>query len=454
MLIISITLLLVATAGAFMSTAVADAQQLRLGDRVTFTNGNGVSDVKVDLFEAASPYNRGAFVATTRTGSTGYYGFNVQNGCFILVFEAPTGTSFSPSGPDQWDQRHACISDASRSDVDATLHSTDLHIGDRVTYSNGTGASGVKADLFTASGPHDRQTFLETTTTNAGGYYQFDATNRCYIVVFQAPAGASFSPNGPDRWDQQFVCVDGSSHSDVDTVLYSNLNEPSRPECFAEVFRDDFNGSGAPDPVWYRYDSVGNAGFGIRNPDTITVGDGVLNINASMRNGQLHSGGMSHNLDQAYGFYQFRVRVDADVSEATSAVVLTWPESQNQVPDGENDMFETIASDNGTPIGDADRRPVKSFMHYTENGTDRSTQRLHKNADGSDSDGTVWAIHAMEWTPGEITFYRNGIATSTITQNVPTSRHHVTIQLDAWKNQMGAPVDMQVDWVEIRRYTC
>ena len=107
---------------------------------------------------------------------------------------------------------------------------------------------------------------------------------------------------------------------------------------------------------WNLYDSPGNAGFGLRRPWTITVDDGLLTITAQMVDGLLVSGGMAHRVDQTYGRWEFRVRTDPDPSEATSGVVLTWPQSENWPIDGENNMYETGTN----PV----RSPFMTFIHY------------------------------------------------------------------------------------------
>ena len=35
---------------------------------------------------------------------------------------------------------------------------------------------------------------------------------------------------------------------------------------------------------------------------------------------------------------------------------------------------------------------------------------------------------------------------------IPDNPHRMTVQLDAWEHQMGAPVRMEVDYVEVYKY--
>ena len=231
--------------------------------------------------------------------------------------------------------------------------------------------------------------------------------------------GATTIPPSPTRPDPTPPCL----VSTVDGAVF-------RP-----VFRDDFDGTALDEGAWYPYDSPGNAGFGLRRPEAISVSDDLLVITAQMVDGTLVSGGMAHHIDQTYGRWEFRVRAEPDPSGATSAVVLTWPQSENWPVDGEIDMFET----GRTP----DRTPFMTFVHY---GADNSQEWLTHTADG-----TQWQVMAMEWTPERITMFRNGVFAGQVVNPdaIPHVPHHMTVQLDAWTDVMEGPVRMEVDWVQV-----
>jgi beta-glucanase (GH16 family) len=204
------------------------------------------------------------------------------------------------------------------------------------------------------------------------------------------------------------------------------------------VQSDDFNGSALDTSKWSVYGPwiPGHAGNGIRDGRAITVANGLLTITARMINGTLVSGGMSNRLDQKYGKFEFRVRTDADPTQATSGVVLTWPQSGRWPIDGENDIYET-----GT---DPDRKPVASYIHY---GSTNQQYWFHH----SGVDGTQWHTFAMEWTPSSIKILRDGAVVWTVTNTtaIPDVAHHLSIQLDAFKSSMSGSVRLQVDWVKI-----
>jgi hypothetical protein len=201
------------------------------------------------------------------------------------------------------------------------------------------------------------------------------------------------------------------------------------------VFQDDFNGPVVDLSSWSIYNSPGNAGFGLRRPEAFSISDGNLVVTATMKDGQIVSGGMAHKVNYKYGRFEFRVRSEPDSSEATSAVVLTWPQSEDWPVDGENDIYETLTS--------ANRNPFHTFIHYSaENKT------VHFQHDAV---GEQWHVLAMEWTWEKIVILRDGVVVWKLTDinAIPSVAHHLCIQLDAFKTTMTGTVRMYVDWVKI-----
>jgi hypothetical protein len=214
-------------------------------------------------------------------------------------------------------------------------------------------------------------------------------------------------------------------------------SEPDGP-AFRLSFYDDFDEPTLNTTDWYAYDSVGNAEFGLRRPSALSTKGGRLVITAQMIDGVLVSGGMAHLAPQIYGRFEFRVRTDPDPSQATSGVVLTWPESGNWPVDGENDIYETEEY--------ASRNPFQSFIHYGESNEQEVVTH--------DADGTEWHDMAMDWTRDRIAIYRDGELAGEVTnpEAIPEVPHQLTIQLDAWEQTMGDPVTMEVDSVRVYRW--
>jgi beta-glucanase (GH16 family) len=205
------------------------------------------------------------------------------------------------------------------------------------------------------------------------------------------------------------------------------------------VFDDEFSGSTLSLRKWELYDSPGEGGHGLRRPSAFSLdGRGDLVVTAAMVDGILVSGGMAARYDQAYGYYEVRVRTDPDPTGTLSGVVLTWPRSGNWPQDGENDLYET--QDGGG------HWPFRTFIHY---GADNAKFFYTHRADSSQ-----WHVVGMDWEPDGLTVYRDGVRVWRLTDPnaIPRVAHHVCIQLDAeGTTPLTAPVHMYVDYVRVWR---
>ena len=258
------------------------------------------------------------------------------------------------------------------------------------------------------------------------------------------PAGDAPTAPGADP-DPSGVDDPDADPDDTDPALDSEPSgaTPTTAACFVPVLTETFDGPSLDTSVWEPYDSAGNAGHGLRRPSAITVADGILTITADMEGGQLVSGGMRHRHTQAYGRYEVTVRTSADRSETMSGVVLTWPRSENQAADGENDLYETLAIP-------GDRSRFHSFIHRPGGSAEQQDTTVHA------ADATQWHTVVMEWTPDAIRLYRDGQLVKTVddgpNDRVPDAPHFAAIQLDAWSDSLPAPVMMQVDAITVSAY--
>lgn len=221
--------------------------------------------------------------------------------------------------------------------------------------------------------------------------------------------------------------------------------------CFQPSFRDDFDGD-ALSPNWEVYTGHGaHSPHAVRQAEAISVQNGMLTLTArNDSEGVLVSGGLRHNGLQKYGKYAFRVRTDEDMSNATSGVILTWPISNDQAMDGENNFYETLKAPGR-------RSPFYSFIHepFDDRADGISQKRFVFEADA-----TQWQEITAEWTPGYVQVTRTGPgATATETHRldedgsdrITDATHFLAIQLDLFKDSFpdDRQVKMEVDWVEI-----
>ncbi len=80
----------------------------RIGDRVTDRNGNAVAGVGTDLFTANGDGSRGSYLRSDATDGSGFYGYDVGAGCYVVTFIAPSGRTFVDSGT-PWLNRSSCV---------------------------------------------------------------------------------------------------------------------------------------------------------------------------------------------------------------------------------------------------------------------------------------------------------------------------------------------------------
>jgi hypothetical protein len=245
-----------------------------------------------------------------------------------------------------------------------------------------------------------------------------------------------------------------SSSDESAQALPIGGEECSNGSRYKLVFEEQFNQSNLAqlEENWDIFDnSPGHAGYGRREREAVSVGDGVLNIKAGMRNGVLQSGGleMKSHFGKTYGKYVVRLRADADPSNATNAVALTWPLSGNQPRDGENNIFETYDHRDT-------RSPVDSYIHMPGFGNDGSKQEQirHNNINGQN-----WVTSEMEWSPSRMIFtqYDHETRAYSKLQNqrsevIPHNPHTLHLQLDAFKQSMGNDVNMQVAYAAFYTY--
>ena len=213
-----------------------------------------------------------------------------------------------------------------------------------------------------------------------------------------------------------------------------------RPE-YELVFEENFDGNAVDESKWLVYDFAGHNNNGLRSPIAVTVEDGLLVITAKMIDvdGQpvLHSGAIAHRQNYMYGKFEFKVKADRDPSGVMSAVVLTWPQSEDWPNDGENDIYETHEAN-------------IERDHFTSNIM--SGLPLNKWSNKSyNIDATEWHTVAMEWQETAIRIYIDDVLRWRLTdpKDFCHTPHHLCIQLDAFAQEMTGETRMYVDWVKI-----
>jgi large repetitive protein len=195
-----------------------------IGDYVfNDNNGNGIQDAgdtKLPGIKVTLTDMNGVVLTSTTTDADGKYEFIVPSGMYFVIFDKPTGSTFSPTGAgtpvtdsdaDATGKSSKITIDASKpvgdparnnTTVDAGLIPNKGTIGDFVFVdANGNnkqdvgeaGLAGVTVELYDATGT----TKLDTKLTDANGKYLFTGLESGgYKVKFILPSGKTFvTPN-------------------------------------------------------------------------------------------------------------------------------------------------------------------------------------------------------------------------------------------------------------------
>jgi beta-glucanase (GH16 family) len=214
---------------------------------------------------------------------------------------------------------------------------------------------------------------------------------------------------------------------------------------YQRIFTANFNGS-LNRSIWTVYDGRPSCCTSLWSPSAVTTSGGVLTIDASQDplTGQWTSGGISmgRSLNQTYGAWSFRFRMDPGVGVKMCA--LLWPE-QGWPP--EIDFAESSSSD-------ANRQELSSTLHY---GAGNTMIQHHLAVDYS-----TWHTMGVRWSPTRISYRIDGYRWATDTADIPDQPMHLGIQttvgLSNGNGQMPdsstpAHVGLHIAWVHVSRYT-
>jgi hypothetical protein len=200
------------------------------------------------------------------------------------------------------------------------------------------------------------------------------------------------------------------------------------------------------DGTWGLYDGPGHAGNGTRDPERISITDGVLRLQGTAGGS---GAGMAHRVvKRRYGRWEARMRAystgGTNGQEQWHPVLIVWPDSDNWPVDGEYDFIE---SDVGDTAG--------ANMHYPHPTAPPVQQEQFTDSSKQIAD---YHNYAIDWQPTGITGYIDGVqwyhvsggagpAGRSNIQAMPSG--HLTVQLDNFGGSPHRPANMDVDWVRI-----
>jgi len=194
------------------------------------------------------------------------------------------------------------------------------------------------------------------------------------------------------------------------------------------VSSEDFDGAELG-PSWAIYDGPGHAGNGVRSPEQVTVGNGVVRITGTPDG---TTAGMAWLPGQLHGRWEARARFPAGCG-CYHPVLILWPDAEDFPVGGEVDYAEVF---------DPARQELNFFLHY---GPDNL--QMHG---GTQVDMTQWHHFAVEWTSDHVTGFVDGepFFHTDRGETLPPGAMHQVLQLD-WFPDDGARdgAVMEVDWV-------
>ena len=184
----------------------------------------------------------------------------------------------------------------------------------------------------------------------------------------------------------------------------------SRQVSWEQVWHDEFDGQGLPDPSKWTYETGGD-GWGNQEEQYYTredtanarVDDGHLIIEArkeSYRGNAYTSARLNSEASWTYGRFEVRAKVPAGRGTWPAVWMLAdeqtygdqyWPDN------GEMDIMEHVGYDAGVVHGTIH---TEAFNH--NDGTERGASRAVPTATSE------FHVYAMEWTPNEIRVFVDG----------------------------------------------
>ncbi len=182
--------------------------------------------------------------------------------------------------------------------------------------------------------------------------------------------------------------------------------------------------------MWRPYNGPGHAGQGRRSPAAITTSNGILTITGDSSG---TTGGMAWGQGRKYGKWEVRAKMPKGDRQYHPVLIL-WPSQVAWPVGGEIDFAETTSASND----------VSFFLHYGASNSQKQTTKA--------LDISQWHNYAVDWRPGRITGYIDGVEWFSTTEAgvMPPGPMHLTLQLDYFPGG-GAPATSRllVDWVRM-----
>lgn len=190
------------------------------------------------------------------------------------------------------------------------------------------------------------------------------------------------------------------------------------------------------------YQGPGNGKTGPRVAANTFVSNGVLVLRTTQINGTWYSAGVGtwNSLAQTYGMWNIRARFDSGAG--VRCAVLLWPAGNSWPPEVDFMEIPSMA-------------PLRHWNTLTNHYG--STDLMQHASYGGDF--TQWHTIGVQWTPSSIKYTMDGVVKRTMTGHVPAQNMWLGITTElgtgayAPSSATPAKVDLDVDWVQIYKFT-
>ncbi len=273
-------------------------------------------------------------------------------------------------------------------------------------------------------------------------------------VAATSPAPATppaATPKSPSKPSSPAATASSSALS----LTAASTKPPGLDSTWSLAFDDDFDGSSLDTGKWVTNIWQGNrcgANIGTHgaqdcySPSAVTQSNGKAHLTATRNsfnfNGSIfpYTSGII-NSDQKYSFTYGYVDVRAKLPKGKGLWPAIWLYNPAYTVD-EIDLMEFIGEDQAT---------VYQTLHDRNGG---ENQFKGKNTDWS----ADYHNYAVNWQPGSLTFYIDGVETGRLTNLVPSEKMYLMVNLDvggpsSWggaaDNTTAFPSTVDVDYVHV-----
>jgi hypothetical protein len=247
------------------------------------------------------------------------------------------------------------------------------------------------------------------------------------------PAGAG-QPAPLANYENFKLAIAENFDRDAPTGSFTNTDDPWQP-----VY------TGSSGTQWTTYPPAFLDTF-LRHPyqpsKVLSVHNGVLDFSLQPVNGVTAGASLSPQLPngslyQTYGRYAARMRIGNAPVDKYHAVLLLWPQKDED--------FEYCESD--FPENQLKRglEPATGYAHYGPNST-------QEYIFSKPIDFREWHVYSQDWSPGQRRFYLDGELVYTARQNVWSGPMRWQVQVQSFGRNADQSGHLYVDWAAVWSY--